>query len=158
MRVAANTVCVRSFAEITSINSYNRHLRSESPLSAFSAKIGHGRANIQMWGPSPNAEDTLGTHQQSVSYLLGGKLTSWSWGQVEKMNQVSICKRKIRLELANWDKYLNIGINFLYSSVTSSSVLPHGLQHARLPCPSPSPGACSNSCPWGRTELDVTEE
>ena len=24
---------------------------------------------------------------------------------------------------------------------------PHGLQHARLPCPSPSPGACSNSCP-----------
>ena len=24
---------------------------------------------------------------------------------------------------------------------------PHGLQHARLPCPSPTPGACSNSCP-----------
>ena len=23
----------------------------------------------------------------------------------------------------------------------------HGLQHARLPCPLPSPGACSNSCP-----------
>ena len=23
----------------------------------------------------------------------------------------------------------------------------HGLQHARLPCPSPTPGACSNSCP-----------
>ena len=22
----------------------------------------------------------------------------------------------------------------------------HGLQHARLPCPSPSPGVCSNSC------------
>ena len=24
---------------------------------------------------------------------------------------------------------------------------PHKLQHARLPCPSPSPGACSDSCP-----------
>ena len=24
---------------------------------------------------------------------------------------------------------------------------PHGLQHARLPCSSPTPGACSNSCP-----------
>ena len=24
---------------------------------------------------------------------------------------------------------------------------PHGLQHASLPCPSPTPGACSNSCP-----------
>ena len=23
----------------------------------------------------------------------------------------------------------------------------HGLQHARFPCPSPTPGACSNSCP-----------
>ena len=32
-------------------------------------------------------------------------------------------------------------------SVVSSSLWPHGLQHARLPCPSPSPGACSNSCP-----------
>ena len=29
----------------------------------------------------------------------------------------------------------------------SNSVRPHGLQHARPPCPSPSPGACSNSCP-----------
>ena len=24
----------------------------------------------------------------------------------------------------------------------------HGLQHARLPCPSPTHRACSNSCPW----------
>ena len=27
------------------------------------------------------------------------------------------------------------------------SLRPHGLQHARLPCPSPTLGACSNSCP-----------
>ena len=32
-------------------------------------------------------------------------------------------------------------------SVVSDSVWPHGLQHARLPCPSPTPGAYSNSCP-----------
>ena len=32
-------------------------------------------------------------------------------------------------------------------SVVSDSLWPHGLQHARLPCPSPSPGACSNSYP-----------
>ena len=31
-------------------------------------------------------------------------------------------------------------------SVMSDSLRPHGLQHARFPCPSPSPGACSNSC------------
>ena len=29
----------------------------------------------------------------------------------------------------------------------SNSLQPHGLQHARLPCPSPTPRACSNSCP-----------
>ena len=38
-----------------------------------------------------------------------------------------------------------------FSSVQSLSRVwlfrPHGLQHARLPCPSPTPGACSNSCP-----------
>ena len=36
------------------------------------------------------------------------------------------------------------------SSVVSNSLQPHGLQHARLPCPSPTPGACSNSCPPSR--------
>ena len=32
-------------------------------------------------------------------------------------------------------------------SVMSNSLGPHGLQEARLPCPSATPGACSNSCP-----------
>ena len=32
-------------------------------------------------------------------------------------------------------------------SVVSNSLQPHGLQHARPPCPSPAPRACSNSCP-----------
>ena len=31
-------------------------------------------------------------------------------------------------------------------SVVSDSLQPHGLQHARLPCPSPTRGAYSNSC------------
>ena len=37
-------------------------------------------------------------------------------------------------------------------SVLPYSLRPHGLQHTRLPCPSPNPGACSNSRPlswWG---------
>ena len=32
-------------------------------------------------------------------------------------------------------------------SVMSDSLRPHGLQYARLPCPSPTPGAYANSCP-----------
>ena len=32
-------------------------------------------------------------------------------------------------------------------SVVPDSLWPHGLQHTRLPCPWPTPGANSNSCP-----------
>ena len=35
-------------------------------------------------------------------------------------------------------------------SLVSKSLQPHGLQHARLPCPSPTPRVCSNSCPSNR--------
>ena len=35
-------------------------------------------------------------------------------------------------------------------SVVSDSLQPYGLQHPRLPCPSPSPWACSNLCPLNK--------
>ena len=47
-------------------------------------------------------------------------------------------------------------LNFLLfnsvHSVTQSclTLRPHGLQHSRLPCPSPTPGVDSNSCPLSR--------
>ena len=65
-------------------------------------------------------------------------------------------------ELVFWFSYLLFPIFNLYlfaccyffvavcCSAESNSLLPHGLQHAGLPCPSPSPGACSNSCPLSR--------
>ena len=34
----------------------------------------------------------------------------------------------------------------LFLQFSSNSLRPHGLQHARLPCPSLSPGVCSNLC------------
>ena len=43
---------------------------------------------------------------------------------------------------------LEVHLLLLFScSVVSDSLQPHGLQHARLPCPLPSPRPCSNSCP-----------
>ena len=33
------------------------------------------------------------------------------------------------------------------AKLLSNSLQPHGLQHTNLPCPSVSPGVCSNSCP-----------
>ena len=35
-------------------------------------------------------------------------------------------------------------------SVVSDSLRPHELQHARPPCPSPTPGVHSDSCPWSQ--------
>ena len=44
--------------------------------------------------------------------------------------------------------YIEISSSVQFScSVVSNSLQPCGLQHARLPCPSPTPEAGSNSCP-----------
>ena len=45
--------------------------------------------------------------------------------------------------------YKNISVQFS-CSVLSDSLRPYGLQHARLPCSSPPPGAYSNSYPLSR--------
>ena len=53
------------------------------------------------------------------------------------------------LSFLKWDNIYLSGLLLLFShSVMSDSLQLHGLQHARLPCPSPSPRACSNSCHW----------
>ena len=53
-------------------------------------------------------------------------------------------------QCASRDIKLQVDKSFCYScsvALVSYSLQPHGLQHARLPCPSPSPGVCLNSCP-----------
>ena len=62
--------------------------------------------------------------------------TSVNWTQPRK--------ESVSLEVGHRD--------FLCCSVAMScpTLRPHGLQHATLPCPSLSPGACSNSCPLRR--------
>ena len=52
-------------------------------------------------------------------------------------------------------RYFGSPIGWLYLLLFSHSVMsnylqPCGLQHARLPCPSPPPAASSNSCPSSR--------
>ena len=58
----------------------------------------------------------------------------------------------LRLQLFEWFHYfwgfllgLELSSIQFSCSVMSNSSQPHGLQHTRLPCPSPTPGACSNS-------------
>ena len=42
-----------------------------------------------------------------------------------------------------WEKPCSVQFSH---SFMSDTLQPHGLQHARFPCPSPAPGAYSNSC------------
>ena len=52
------------------------------------------------------------------------------------------CHHLLLLLLLNWTS-----VQFSSISQLCLTLQPHGLQHARLSCPSLTPGACSNSCP-----------
>ena len=49
----------------------------------------------------------------------------------------------LQTDTQEWNCWLVWTVQFSHS-VVSDSLQPHGLQHARLTCPSPTPGACSN--------------
>ena len=60
----------------------------------------------------------------------------------------NFCFTQVSLEQLK-AKWIFFSVQFSLS-VASDSLRPHGLQHTRLPCPSPSPRAYSNSCPLSR--------
>ena len=59
---------------------------------------------------------------------------------------IPIPKKGNAKECSNYCTILLISVQFSHS-VMSDSLRPHELQHARPPCPSPSPGVHSDSCP-----------
>ena len=58
----------------------------------------------------------------------------------------SLLLNMLGCQLQVMGKYVFSSVQFS-CSVMSDSLRPHGLQHARLPYPSPTPEACPNSCP-----------
>ena len=70
------------------------------------------------WGWSLRVQRWSQSLANSASWPRGIRISSWRW----RLPSVS-------------------------HSIVSDSLQPHGLQHARLPYPSLSPGVCSNSCP-----------
>ena len=61
----------------------------------------------------------------------------------------SIGPQKSQTQLKRFSMRIYISVQF-HLSVVSDAWQPHGLQYARPPCPSPTPRACSNSCPSSR--------
>ena len=83
-------------------------------------------------------------------------LWGWCWIMVPFPNSSNpICVPLHTSKVGKYNKRTNyissipgnsVSVQFSHS-VMSNSLQPHGLQHTRLPCSSPTPGACSNSCP-----------
>ena len=63
--------------------------------------------------------------------------------------QISQTSVHPKIQPVQW--FLKLLLLLFSRSVVSDSLQPRGLQLARLPCPSPSPRVCSNSCPWSRS-------
>ena len=85
----------------------------------------------------------------SLRLLLPGKaivlFLSTSPKTVSKVNQAPVNSGQILAAI------IKPHFHFCCSVTQSCPTLrPHGLQHARLPCPSLTPRACSNSCPLSR--------
>ena len=73
----------------------------------------------------------------------------WFWKKMMLLMYITNlvkCRKKISLYRI-WFHFIRISSVQFSRSVMSDSLQPHGLQHTRLPCPSPSSGVCPNSCP-----------
>ena len=78
-----------------------------------------------------------------ITTNCGKFLKTWEYHTANLPPEKSVCRSKSNSKNWKWNKsYVQFS-----RSVVSKSLLPHRLQHARLPCPSPTPGAYSNSCP-----------
>ena len=96
-------------------------------------------------------------------HCILGLYPSLSWHTILSIH-CWICFTSIMLRISVSILIRNIALQFFFlvtslsglgsvqfsCSVVSDSLRPHGLQHARLPCPSPTPRACSNSCTSSR--------
>ena len=93
--------------------------------------------------------------QTQVSHTVGRLFTIWATREARKW--VEECgKGRIFSFILKSDSFIlyskqktgkNVFLLLFSHLVMSSSLQPHGLQHSRLPCPSLSPRACSNSYP-----------
>ena len=83
--------------------------------------------------------------QLSHPYMTTG-MNPYSFFRSLKEASLSSFTLDIHFLVLSW--YYFSSLHFMwFSSVTQSCLTLCDLQHARLPCPSPNPTACSNSCP-----------
>ena len=94
-----------------------------NPLVSYAILISVGEKVIWLYLEILKALTKFNTHYDKNIQ------ENWTWGTWEILNMIA----SVSVQISH--------------SVVSDSLRPHGLQHARPPCPSPTPRVCSNSCP-----------
>ena len=105
---------------------------SQRPHLQIPSRWGLG-FNIRIWGRHKTIASKV------IAVEIESYLMNWIWGIW--VSETLWVNPRVSAEVTG------LMVLVVYFSVVSNSLRPHGLQHARLPCPSPSPGTCSNSCP-----------
>ena len=76
---------------------------------------------------------------------------------LSESQKTCIINKSCQIQIENAALWINVNFVLLFSlSVMSDSLRSHGLQHARLSCPSLYPVVCSNSCSlswWGHPNI-----
>ena len=107
---------------------------------------------LALTSSTPRAEAWKQGDSINRSFWIMEQLGHGAWGAVKPVVPCQEEKRLLLLE--NYHHYYFATIQFssvqFSRSVVSISLQLHGLQHVRPPCPTPTPGACSNSCPSSR--------
>ena len=132
--------------------SCSEHLRQKCQGSEFS----------EAWSPERQNQHCICGRQSGAriqTQPLWPPFTTWQGKHstakyshtISLRSRLSVCFAETKPWMARCPKlsiFYNLKSSVQFShSVMSDSLWPHGLQHTRLPCSSPTPRAYSNSCP-----------
>ena len=94
--------------------------------------------------------------RRSLSFVNDRLELAWrEWPYIRSVQNLKRCQAHFLLkvfgegyEVNHWE--LDDEVKLFSRSLVSDSLPPRGLQHTRFPCPTPTPGVYSNSCPLSR--------
>ena len=106
-----------------------RHYLIDKGLSSQS----HSFSGSQVWMWELGYKESWVLRLMLLNYGVGEDWTKVNYAEGEEMEETLV--------------FLSVSSVQFSCSVMSDSLWPHESQHARPPCPSPTPGVHSNSCP-----------
>ena len=121
------------------------------PVKVFKKELGAATCTVNgLWGElklhqgSWDKQEELKQWQGSILWA-NTKPSKYLWGLQLQNRQGGAAMIAV-----DWIVSPKLMLLLFSFSVVPDSLWPHGLQHTGLPCPSLSPGVCSNSCPLSR--------